>query len=84
MLGQQELLTNAYGLIAVGFTLRYRYIKLVDSIFSPFSFPLPLPPSFSPPLPLPSSPLLSSRERLQVQSPCYAVLLVKHWVECLR
>ena len=83
MLGQQELLTNAYGLIAVGFTLRYRYIKLVDSIFSPFSFPLPLPPpSFSPSSLFP--PLLSSRERLQVQSPCYAVLLVKHWVECLR
>ena len=56
MLGQQELLTNAYGLIAVGSTRTPWHIKPVDSIFS--SPPLPPPPSSSPPLRLSSSPLL--------------------------
>ena len=88
MLGQQEPLTNAYGLIAVGFTHMLQIYQACGHHL--ISFPLlslllpPSPPSsflLSPSL---FPPLLSSRERLQVQSQCYAVLLVKHWAECLR
>ena len=54
VLGQQELLTNAYGLIAVGSTCTPWHIEPVDSMFAPplSSFLLPFPP--------PSSFLLSS------------------------
>ena len=64
MLGQQELLTNAYGLIAVGFTHTLQIYQACGHHL--ISFPLlslllpPSPPSsfLLSPLPLPSSPLL--------------------------
>lgn len=68
VLGQQELLTSAYGLIAVG--------SMTFDVLPPC--PPPCPPPSSPPFsPYSLSSLSPSREHWPALSLCYAVLLVK-------